>query len=610
MSLLAPLGLVGLLLVPIIVAIHMWRVRHRRYDLSSTLLWSRVLSETPLRRPRQLPTRYILLALQLAALCCGAVALARPSLADTGRHRRLVVAVDTSLAMGATDVRPSRLARAESAVRVLIDGLGRNDSMTLVDAGTTPRVLAASGDPATLRRALSSLSQGYGPSSLASDGPLLAGLLSANGRQAQGYLFAPLGAPLDALRAAAPGLAIHTVGTRGDDRGVAALSVACTQVGAKPRCEAYARLVNTAASGVTTRLTADVDGQTLTQEVALPADSAVPIQLSLPADARTVSLRLDGRDTLPADDAAWAVAPLPVRRTVLLVTDDATTALAQALRDIPNLTLSSVAPDAYNSGSPPRVDLTVLDGTDDSIQPPGSVLAINPTGTWLGAPSGTQQAPGVTSLRSGDALLRGVDLSSLVVQSATRVRLPGWATSDVEGDQGPLIYSGIMGGRRAAVLLFDPRVTASANASNLATLLAFPALLRDAVETLAPAPPSAAPSGAVAAAPVVRQGAVMLQPSVGRALPLVSAGDLAALPALRPGLYSIGGAAGGGASLAVNAVVPDDPAAPPPAPPAPAPSAPALVAPSSLMPWEGWAIVAVLALVALSGEWWYYVRRT
>jgi hypothetical protein len=55
-SLLAPVGLAALALLPVILAIHLWRVRHRRYEVSSTLLWSRVLSETPLRRPRHLPT--------------------------------------------------------------------------------------------------------------------------------------------------------------------------------------------------------------------------------------------------------------------------------------------------------------------------------------------------------------------------------------------------------------------------------------------------------------------------------------------------------------------------------------------------------------------------
>ena len=44
MSLLAPAGLVALALLPVIVAIHLWRIRYRRHEISSTLLWSRVLS--------------------------------------------------------------------------------------------------------------------------------------------------------------------------------------------------------------------------------------------------------------------------------------------------------------------------------------------------------------------------------------------------------------------------------------------------------------------------------------------------------------------------------------------------------------------------------------
>jgi hypothetical protein len=239
----------------------------------------------------------------------------------------------------------------------------------------------------------------------------------------------------------------------------------------------------------------------------------------------------------------------------------------------------------------------------------------------------------VTAVRAGDPLLSGVDLSSLVVSSATKVRLPGWATVDVSGDAGPLLFSGTTGGRSVAVLLFDPRTTVGANASNLATLLAFPTLLQNAVRVLAPAPPSALVAGQVTPLPVARQGLVWLQPDHGHRVVLPSSGDLAALPALRPGVYGFGGGAGGAPGrIAVNAVVPENPSAPQdvstaaPAPIAPmcptgttcppdqggqaAPEAHALPAPTIVTPWEGWAIFALLALLLLSGEWWYYVRRT
>lgn len=634
MSLLAPLGLAALSLLPIIVAIHLWRVRHRRLEVSSTLLWSRVLAELPLRRPRRLPSRLWLLLLELAVVICGAVALARPALVAAGAHRHLLVAVDTSLAMAATDVRPTRLDAAKNEVRALIAGLGADDTMTLVDLGTAPRVLATSADHAALTRAVSALRQGEGPSSLAGDSLLLAGLVRsyvpAGSRGNAASLYAPVdvdGAVLGALRRAAPGLDERLVGSSADDRGVAGLTVSCTA----SNCEAYARLVNTAAAPVTTRLTASVDSQHLTKTVTLPAHSALPIGLTLPAALRsgvhTVELRLAGHDALPADDTAWATIPLDVHRKVLLVTSDPSSPLAQALRAVPGVGLSTTTPDVYSDNMTQHVDLTVLDNTGADVQPPGNLLVVNPTdSTAFFNLNGTQNAPGVEVVSqpgetapAADAgalpqpdLLRGVDLSSLVISSASTARLPGWAHVDIEGDTGPLLFSGITGGRRVAVLLFDPRATAATNASNLDTLLAFPALIANAVETLAPAPPVSAPSGETAALAVSRQGLAWIEPLRGGArLSLPSSGDFAALPALRPGLYTTGGALGlNPQPIAVNAPVPGDTLSAADTPAAAAPSAPVVLAPSLVAPWEGWAGLALLALIALSGEWWYYVRRT
>ncbi|MCA1598630.1 MAG: hypothetical protein LC769_06335, partial [Chloroflexi bacterium] len=94
---------------------------------------------------------------------------------------------------------------------------------------------------------------------------------------------------------------------------------------------------------------------------------------------------------------------------------------------------------------------------------------------------------------------------------------------------------------------------------------------------------------------------------------LASSGDLAALPASRPGLYTVNGTVGGANTLAVNvgaasgAATTNSVATPAPtsADVTPFPSIP--VPPS---PWEGWALFTVLALLFLGGEWWYYVRHT
>lgn len=619
MSLLAPAGLATLLLLPVIVVMHLWRVRYRRHDLSSTLLWSRVLTETPLRRPRRLPTRFILLALQLAALCCGGLALARPAWVAAGQHRHLVAAVDTSLAMSAADGphRRTRLNQAVGDVQTLIDHLSPGDTMTLVDLGTEPRVLVTSDDGAALSRALAQLHQGYGPSSLANDGALLAGLTTSGGARTVADIFVPIGTAgpvVRALRVQVAPLAVHTLGASAADRAVANLSVACEG----GRCEAFARLINTAASPIGVRVSVTVDDgrgppQQGTREVTLAAASSTPIGLPLPRGARTVQLRLDGHDALTADDAAWAVVPTPVRRHVLLVTNDAASPLALALRAIPNVTLTTVADDTtYNDGMTQRVDLTVLDNTGPDIQPPGNLLVVNPAnGAGLFTLGGAVSGSGSLTADAADPLLAGVDLSSLVVSTATRVRVPPWAHIVVDADGVPLLFSGVVGGRRVAVLTFDPRAAATSNASNFSSLLAFPTFLQGAVTTLAPAPSLAVPTGARAAIAVGRQGAPWLQAQTGRAQALPSSGDVAALPPLRAGLYTYNGGAGGVGQLAANAMPPTDPGAPPgPDVASAAPPAPTVIAPAFLTPLEGWAVLALLGLFVLGAEWWYYVRRT
>ena len=255
MSVLAPVGLIALLLLPVLFLLHLRHARYRSYTLSSTLLWSRLLAEAPRMRPRRRPIYLLLLALQLLAVGCGALALARPALNAAGWRSNVVVAVDTSLAMSATDLRPSRLARAQGTVSGMIDSLAPWDTMTIVDVGAAPRVLAASSDHDALHQALNDLAPGIGPSSLAVDGPLLAGLQAAGGTHTRVLLLAPLGAPssaLSQLRRAVPTLQVQTIGVDGSDRGVADLSIACPSNGVTASCEAFARLINTGTRALAT----------------------------------------------------------------------------------------------------------------------------------------------------------------------------------------------------------------------------------------------------------------------------------------------------------------------------------------------------------------------
>jgi Ca-activated chloride channel homolog len=147
MGTLAPIGLGLLALAAPIIALYMLRMRRQERVVSSTLLWEQAIRDVRANAPWQRLRPNLLLLLQLLALAALVVALARPFwLGATPLGTNLVVIVDVSGSMGATDVEPSRLERAKDEIRKLIDSLPANGQMTIIAAGNGAEVLQPATD--------------------------------------------------------------------------------------------------------------------------------------------------------------------------------------------------------------------------------------------------------------------------------------------------------------------------------------------------------------------------------------------------------------------------------------------------------------------------------
>jgi Ca-activated chloride channel family protein len=150
----SPIWLLALL-VPFaaLLAQHLARRRARRYTLRFTALASvRAAAERSSAWRRQVPIAALLLA--VAAL---AVAMARPVLRTTTALRRaeLVLVLDHSGSMDATDVKPTRLAAAEHAANTFLDQLPGSVRVGVVSFSSVPdTVLAPTTDRDAVRQAI------------------------------------------------------------------------------------------------------------------------------------------------------------------------------------------------------------------------------------------------------------------------------------------------------------------------------------------------------------------------------------------------------------------------------------------------------------------------
>ncbi len=153
----SPELLVALLLVPLAIGAYLFVQRRRsRYAVAFTNvdLLANLVPRTPAWRRHVPPVLY------LAAIGALVLAMARPSMimAVPREEATIILAIDVSRSMIATDVQPTRLAAAQKAASDFVDQLPASFQVGLVAFSTAPRVLVPpTTDRAAVHTALDSL---------------------------------------------------------------------------------------------------------------------------------------------------------------------------------------------------------------------------------------------------------------------------------------------------------------------------------------------------------------------------------------------------------------------------------------------------------------------
>jgi Ca-activated chloride channel homolog len=159
-----PLALVGLVAVPVLVALYVWRER-RRTDFAARFTKPALLPNLVDASPSW--RRHLPLAILLVALTAMVVGVARPH--ATVRVKReqatVILAIDTSLSMGADDVKPTRLQAARNAARAFLEEIPSKYRVAIVGfAGRAYVALPPTDDRTLARAALRSLHTAEGTS--------------------------------------------------------------------------------------------------------------------------------------------------------------------------------------------------------------------------------------------------------------------------------------------------------------------------------------------------------------------------------------------------------------------------------------------------------------
>ncbi len=632
MGFLAPaaLGLSGLL--GLILALHMLRPRQEERRVPSLFLWREVRQDPPAARPWKPLRRSPLLLLQLLALSLLVLALSRPWLSSgqavSGEH--LILLVDRSATMGATDLAPDRLAAARRRILDLVAGQP-GARFTVIAFDAHPELLTSGEtDPGRIRQALEGLTVRPVPCN-ASEALDFAASLALGQPETAVILYSDGAFDLAVPPPAGLALRFQPLGEATENQAISALSLAegpaLAGEGTGRGPLLFAQAANGGLRAARRRLLVEVDGKLLdARDLVLPPGGYAGFTLALPPEAARVRAAFAQADDLPLDDQAWVVRPRSRPLRVALVSDG-NRFLEAALGLLP-------AVDSLRHRDPSEaeepwdlIDLAVLDGRLPARLPDRPMLLVAPRGPLdVGGadavrPTGRElELPQPVITDPAHPLLVNTGFAEAAILRAQALELgPGWTplvTTQARGATWPLVAEGHLNGQRALLMAFDLRD------SDLPLLPAFPLFIAAAVEALSPQGLVEAPRDAAAGEPLTLRlapgvkAARVIDPAGEETVLTIASGQADFAGTGRLGLYRVLATGPDGpeeTAFAVNMISdrpldirPRDPLAAA-VPAAGAAAAPLLPPPAGRR--EFWWPLAALALVLLLAEWAYDHRR-
>lgn len=456
-------GLGALVLVSYIL-----KLKRRPVAVPFSKLWERILRDKEATSLFSQLKRIFSLLLQLALLALLLFALGDPrTAAAVLEGRNLVILVDTSASMKATDGMPTRMDAAREEVRKIIRGMGGSDRalVAAMDATVTPLSTMTSDLP-SLEGAASSLQA----SDARADFPrALRFAIDSLRDQTKPEIVVisdgRLGNPADAWGAVKLQdlkLSYVKVGSRSRNAAISQFSVRRYPLD-KSRYEVMIEVSNTSDDPLDVELSLFGDNNLvdLTKFKVAAHEKLPRFYPNLSGASRSLEARLalvgGERDDLPIDDHAYALLPERRRAKVLCVTRGNTYLEAALLLD-EYLDVTSVLPEKYPVLQG-QFDVTVFDG----VAPPvaknsGHVFYINPSGKDSPVEvKGEIPEPGFDTWDKKSPLLRWTALGDVNIARAVKMT-PAKEDKVVGGGfQSPLLLMGRRDGHRFVALGFDLR---------------------------------------------------------------------------------------------------------------------------------------------------------
>ena len=469
MHFLNPSAFYLLALIPIVVLLHFLKLRRQRHVVPSVMLWLEAIEDMKANVPFQRLRNSLLLPLQILFLLVVVGGVARPALRQLGGlSEQSIVIIDTSASMGATDLGETRLDVAKAEALKLINQLGANGQMMIMDTSRPPHNIrqAFTSDTGKLRQAIENLSVVHTPPTLKAVFDSVAVYASMSGAQvvqnpdAVGVVF--ISDNFGTLPNPASPIQLQKIGLGNRSENIAIVQFSVTRALTPPnRYQVLVGVQSFADTPKEFQVQLGIEGKSFFEDesVVLPPKETTSILFSLEDDERfygqVVTARLDIDDDLTVDNVAAAILHPPPKWTVLLVSDRNQPPLTAILKTDLHVILNQVQTSGYHGTG--GNDILIFDQFVPDPLPEGNVVFLNPISGLPFMPIQENSQPTrIISQHPTHEVIHDVSLIDLEVKASLRAQLPLWGIPLVETDQTPLIWLGEQDNQKVVIFAFNP----------------------------------------------------------------------------------------------------------------------------------------------------------
>jgi Ca-activated chloride channel family protein len=474
-----PLALGFAVIIPLIILLYLLKPRRQEMMVPSTYLWEQVQKDIEASNPWQRLKKNLLLLLQLLVAALLVMALTRPYLPvaqDSARH--LVVVLDCSASMAASDVSPSRFDEARRVAGKMADQLGPGDCMTLITMEEKPGILvSASRDRKEIKRLLDELRPNSGSADLEPVLAIVSAMLKNDNNISLLVLTDGGVKPLEnQIKLSCP-VKVELMGKSSDN--LAITTLATRHQGS--RVLTLARVQNFSNRNIESDIELRAQGSLIDVRslVMKPGEVRDIIWEELPPGVEVIEARLSVQDIYSRDNQVWAVVQAADKNRALLISRG-NIFMEKALNLCPALDLYRTSPENYLQQNE-HYDLYVFDGWLPQQLPRASIIVLNPPASnpFFAVNDTSKNIASITA-SPDEPLLRYVDVNGWQMASASNVNLPVGCKSLLQYEQKPLLVAGDYQGQRVALFSFD------LHNSNIPLQTGFPILINNLATWLLP----------------------------------------------------------------------------------------------------------------------------